>query len=194
MEHKDRRPKADARVWECCLLVLALLAPAGAASSAAQEGGAASAPVVVTPAWTRLRIPDPLGQLAARSALDLAWERLGQAGCAGVASAFTDLAGHPLDDRLRALDVDLQTYLTMVIFIDGSRETPCRSGVVAFTTPGGRVVRVCIDELKRTWQQDPERTVASFIHEMLHTLGLDENPPSSAEITRRVLAACRRGR
>jgi hypothetical protein len=66
--------------------------------------------------------------------------------------------------------------------------------VVAFTTPGGRVVRVCIDELKRTWQQDPEHTVASFIHEMLHTLGLDENPPSSAEITRRVVAGCRRGR
>jgi hypothetical protein len=217
MEHKDRQPKADARVWECCLLVLALLALAGAVRSAAQEGGAGGGPVRVTPGWThasrsapggaapsspsaapggwtRLRIPDPLGQLAARSALDLAWERLGQADCAGVASAFTDRAGRPLDDRLRALEVDLQTYLTMVIFIDGSRETPCRSGVVAFTTPGGRVVRVCIDELKRTWQQDPEHTVASFIHEMLHTLGLDENPPSSAEITRRVVAGCRRGR
>ena len=39
--------------------------------------------------------------------------------------------------------------------------------------------------------QDQEHTVASFIHEMLHTLGLGENPPSSTEITRRVQAACR---
>lgn len=217
MAHKDRPPKADAQVWECCLRVLALLALAGAASSAAQEAGPGGAPVLATPMWThgptpapagaaptspsatpggwpRLRIPDPVGRHAARKALDLAWERLAQADCANVASAFTDRAGHPLDDRLRALAGDLQTYLTMVVFIDGSREPPCVTGVFAFTVPGSRVVRICVDELKRTWQQDPEHTVASFIHEMLHTLGLEENPPSPAEITRRVLAGCRRGR
>jgi hypothetical protein len=32
---------------------------------------------------------------------------------------------------------------------------------------------------------------AIVIHEALHTLGLGENPPSSAEITARVLASCR---
>jgi hypothetical protein len=183
-------------------MALALLALASAASSAAQEGGgggapiaparlAASSPLALPGGWPRLRIPDPVGRQAARKALDLAWEWLASADCAGVARAFTDRAGHPLDDRLRELAVDLQTYLTMVVFIDGSRETPCRAGVFAFTAPGSRVVRVCIDELKRVWLQDPEHTAASFIHEMLHTLGLDENPPSSAEITRRVLAGCR---
>jgi len=30
----------------------------------------------------------------------------------------------------------------------------------------------------------------ALIHEMLHTLGLRENPPSSAEITRRVTERC----
>jgi hypothetical protein len=30
----------------------------------------------------------------------------------------------------------------------------------------------------------------ALIHEMLHTLGLRENPPSSAEISRRVAERC----
>ena len=32
----------------------------------------------------------------------------------------------------------------------------------------------------------------ALIHEMLHTLGLRENPPGSAEITRRVAERCGR--
>jgi len=128
----------------------------------------------------------------ARKALDLAWERLAKTGCADVLNAFTDRAGRPLDERLRELAVDRQTYLTMVVFIDGSREKPCLKGSVAFTAPGSRVVRICVEEFKRTWQTGPEHAVSRVIHEMLHTLGLGEDPPSSAEITRRVLAGCSR--
>jgi hypothetical protein len=79
----------------------------------------------------------------------------------------------------------------MLVFINGSREAPCVTGTFAFTAPGSRVIRLCVEELKRTWLQDQEHTVANFIDEMLHTLGLGENPPSSAEITRRVHVACR---
>jgi hypothetical protein len=79
----------------------------------------------------------------------------------------------------------------MLVFINGSREAPCVTGTFAFTAPGSRVIRLCVEALKRTWLQDQEHTVANFIHEMLHTLGLGENPPSSAEITRRVETACR---
>ena len=78
----------------------------------------------------------------------------------------------------------------MVLFIDGSRETACCAGVFAFTVPGSRVVRLCIDEVKRTALQDRRHLPAAFIHESLHTLGLGENPPSSSAITRRVRAAC----
>lgn len=218
MVHEDRQPKVDALVRNCWLVALALLAVAGAPSSAAQEGGAGGAPVLVPPGWThapppraparlaasspaatpagwpRLHITDPVGRHAARKALNLAWEWLAHADCAGVLSTFADRAGHRLDLRLRGLDVDLQAYLTMVVFIDGSRETPCRTGVLAFTAPGSRVVRVCVHQLKRAWQENPEHTAAIFIHEMLHTLGLDENPPTTGEITRRVLSGCRRGR
>jgi hypothetical protein len=54
------------------------------------------------------------------------------------------------------------------------------------------VVRVCAGELKRLNPQQPEYVVATLIHEILHTLGLGENPPSSREITARVLSRCRK--
>jgi hypothetical protein len=103
-----------------------------------------------------------------------------------------DRTGHPLDERLRTLAVDQQTYLTLLFFVDGSREVPCIKGSFAFTTQGSRVVRICVEELKRTWQSNPEHVVSRVIHEMLHTLGLGEDPPSSEEITRRVVASCGR--
>lgn len=142
--------------------------------------------------WPRLHLPDPVGYQVALKTLNLAWERLATTDCADVLNAFTDRAGRPLDERLRDLAVDRQTYLTMVVFIDGSREQPCRNGSFAFTTPGSRVVRLCAEELKRTWQASPQHAVSRVIHEMLHTLGLGEDPPSSAEITRRVLTGCSR--
>ena len=65
---------------------------------------------------------------------------------------------------------------------------------MAIAVPGSRVVRLCGDAFKRIWQQDSTYAVAALIHEMLHTLGLGENPPSSNEITRRVLMRCPPGR
>ena len=140
--------------------------------------------------WPRLHLPDPVGAHVARNALGLAWERLARIECADLLNSFSDQAGHPLAERLQELAVDRQTYLTMLVFIDGSRETPCVKGSFAFTAPGSRVVRICVEELKRTWQASPEHAVSRIIHEMLHTLGLGEDPPSSSEITRRVLAGC----
>ena len=140
--------------------------------------------------WPRLRLADPVGGQMARKALDFAWQRLGQPDCRAVLNGFSDPSGRPLEHRLSALSVDVQTYLTMLVFIDGTRERPCMTGVLAFTSPGSRVIRICIDQLKQAWQQAPDHTTANLIHEMLHTLGLGENPPSSAEITSRVLAAC----
>jgi hypothetical protein len=144
--------------------------------------------------WQRLQLADPVARHVARNALDLAWQRLGQPACRAVLSGFTDSSGRPLEHKLAALSVDVQTYLTMLVFIDGTRERPCTTGVLAFTSPGSRVIRICIAQLKQAWQQAPDHTTANFIHEMLHTLGLSENPPSSAEITSRVLAACFRRR
>jgi hypothetical protein len=66
----------------------------------------------------------------------------------------------------------------------------CATGALAVTEPRSRVVRVCSSRLVWTWQQNPRHVVAALIHEALHTLGLGENPPSSAEITSLVLRRC----
>jgi hypothetical protein len=142
--------------------------------------------------WPRLFVPDPVARHATLKALDEAWQLLAQPDCVALLAGFRDSLGRPLEQHLGSLSVDPQTYLTMLVFVDGSRERRCVEGVFAFTAPGSRVVRLCVEELKRTWQQSPRHTAASFIHEMLHSLGLGENPPSPKEITQRVLAACHR--
>ena len=161
------------------------LTPAGTSAST-PEPTRVSSPV----SWPRLHLPDPVGYLFARKTLDLAWERLARISCADLLNTFLDRAGRPLNERLRELAVDRQTHLTRIFFVDGSREMPCIKGSFAYTSPGSRVVRLCVEELKRTWLTSPEHAVSRVIHEMLHTLGLGEDPPSSAEITRRVLAGC----
>jgi hypothetical protein len=145
----------------------------------------------VRDAWPLVHIPDPVAGRASRQALDQARRLLAEPLCRSVLTQFADREGHALADRLDRLGVDVQTYLTMIEFNDGTRHRSCVEGVIGFTQPDSRVVHLCIDELKRRWQQNPTYVVAVFIHEMLHTLGLGENPPSTQEITGRVLLQCR---
>jgi nitroreductase len=140
--------------------------------------------------WHLVRIPDPLARRATIAALESASAQFADADCRKIFTDFDDGNGRSLADRLSAVAVDIHVYLTMVTFIDDTRHRSCASGVLVFTAPGSRVVRVCADELKRINAQQHDYVVASLIHEILHTLGLRENPPSSREITARVLARC----
>jgi hypothetical protein len=116
--------------------------------------------------------------------------RLGEPSCAAVLADFRDPAGRALRDRLDALDLDAPTYARRVFFYDGSNEGPCRRPrVQAFTAPGSRVVRVC-PALGRLAASAPRRAETVVIHEVLHTLGLGEDPPSSDEITAAVERRC----
>ena len=142
--------------------------------------------------WHLVRIPDPLARRATIAALESASALLADAECRKTLTDFDDGNGRSLADRLSSVAVDVHVYLTMVTFIDDSRHKRCASGVLVFTAPGSRVVRVCADELKRINAQQPDYVVATIIHEILHTLGLGENPPSSREITARVLGRCGR--
>jgi hypothetical protein len=58
------------------------------------------------------------------------------------------------------------------------------------TTPGSRAVFVCTNRFTDFAKRSPVEAEAIVIHELLHTLGLGENPPSSDEITEAVLEAC----
>ena len=66
------------------------------------------------------------------------------------------------------------------------------------TTPGLPSVFVCPagpgrlnSRLSRIELESGSRAEAMVIHEMLHTLGLGENPPTTFEITDRVRERCR---
>jgi hypothetical protein len=77
-----------------------------------------------------------------------------------------------------------------VVFADGSRQRACRSDtVLGVTNAGSHVVFLCARFAEMEWK-DPRYGEAILIHEMLHSLGLGENPPSSWEITTKVLKGC----
>ena len=141
--------------------------------------------------WPRVHIPDPVAANALRMALDRAWTSLRDPNCTRVLGAFSDRTGQSLEARLATLEIDAQEHLTRLVFIDNTRERRCMTGILAFTEPGSYVVRLCVEEFKRAWQQDQRRTIAALIHELLHSLGLGENPPTSNEITATVLDICR---
>ena len=126
-----------------------------------------------------------------RRAVHGASRRLGEPSCAAVLDDFRDPAGRVLRERLRELDLQASEYARMVLFYDGSSDGPCRRPRVhAFTAPGSRVVRVC-PSLGRLAAAEPATAEAIVIHEVLHTLGLEENPPSSEDITAGVQRRCR---
>jgi hypothetical protein len=126
-----------------------------------------------------------------RQAVQGAALRLAAPACAAVMTDFSDGDGRPLRDRLAELRLDAPAYTRSVFFYDGSDDAPCRRPrVYAFTTPGSRVVRAC-PSLGWLAAIDRERAEDVVIHEVLHTLGLEENPPTSQQITATVERRCR---
>jgi hypothetical protein len=51
-------------------------------------------------------------------------------------------------------------------------------------------VFVCSPHLWQAYKINPARIEAFVIHEMMHTLGLGENPPSPPEIDAQILKRC----
>ncbi len=142
--------------------------------------------------WTRIYIPAGFTRLAVEWALEGAFGWLKDGECPAVFSEFRDGNGRQIGDSLTSFGVDGADYLRLLIFKDGTGRGPCEDPyVVAFTAPRSRVVYVCGLRFYRSWQNDRHRTTALLIHEALHTLGLGENPPTSGEITHRVLELCR---
>ena len=132
------------------------------------------------------------GGIALRWAVVGAHQRLAQPACRGLFAEFLDASGHTLQDNLDALDETGGTYLALVLFADGSGRPSCEAlGAYAFTTPGSRVVYICGRRFRELAERSPARAEAIVIHEVLHTLGLGENPPGSSEVTTRVLVRCR---
>ena len=142
--------------------------------------------------WHLIRIPDPVARDAAITALESAAARFEDRDCLKVLTDFQTINGFTPADQLAAWEIDIHTYLTMVTFIDDSRHRLCEKGGMFFTSPGSRVVRVCVEEFKSIRHHSRGYLAALVIHEILHTLGLGESPPSSEEITTRAMLRCGR--
>jgi hypothetical protein len=70
-----------------------------------------------------------------------------------------------------------------------AREAPPAAGRVRLHGAGGRIVRAC-PALGWLASTERDRAEAVVIHEVLHTLGLQENPPTSEQITAAVERRC----
>lgn len=169
------------------LVVAAVLVLVGPLSAWAVDlpGGTRPSPA------SRIQLSAAGDNMQMRNVVERASRRFRKPECRRLFSEFTDELGQPLQARLDALGLTGETYLSIVVFRDGSSSPRCtHDKVLAFTSPGSRVVRVCSGAFFGTWNYDHIRMEAIVIHEALHTLGLGENPPSSAEITARVLQRC----
>jgi hypothetical protein len=155
--------------------------------------GAVLAPTEVRPSdvfVVQNLVPYPARDALSRAVV-LARQQLARPACQRVLSEFSDASGRTLQENLDALGLTGGDYLGQIRFINGSRQRPCQtSRPFAFTTPGSRLVYVCGTEFRKLADERPRIAAAIVIHEALHTLGLGEDPPSTSEITQRVLARC----
>lgn len=170
-------------------LLFALTVFFQAARAAAQASPEADSPVSVP---VNVRGADSVTVSTVQEGIRLASRWLADAECQQIFSEFSDKAGQKLSDILRNAGQSGSEYLHWLIFWDGKHEPACAWGdSFATTQPGSRVVRLC--PVFKKLQSDPAHAAAIVIHEELHSLGLGENPPTSLEITQRVVARCHDG-
>ena len=116
--------------------------------------------------------------------------RLARPSCALLLSDFEDRLGRKLSVRLDAQRISLSEHAAALWFIDGSTSPQCRHPTLAFTTPGSTTIEICAPAFKRYFDADRRLAELMMIHEILHSLGLGENPPASNAITVQVAARC----
>ena len=136
-------------------------------------------------------IHSPTARFAVQRAVWVAMQRLACPQCEKVLSDFHDAGGRTIRQRLDLLGETPGRYLTRITFreaVDHRCHDPRR---LAFTSVGSPEVFICGTQFWRKYQEDPGYVEAVIIHEMMHTLGLRENPPSSTEINDRVWKRCR---
>jgi hypothetical protein len=138
----------------------------------------------------RARSLPPFEARMALFARDGAMQRLRAPECQRVLTDFTDADGRSLADRLRPFALSPDAYMAVIPLLDGGDHELCRGGSAQLLAhPGVARVFVCRPFLTTVTS---DRTMAELymIHEMLHTLGLGENPPTSGEITQQVRRRC----
>lgn len=140
---------------------------------------------VSRPRPTRATLEDTIPDL--KRAREGARERLGDPRCLAVLTDFESVNGGRLDLVLRASGRTAQEQIDRLVLESGLGRPGCSRGQLAFTQIGSPVVSICPRPFTLL---PPAKQEAVLIHEMLHSLGLGENPPESVAITDRVLERC----
>jgi hypothetical protein len=126
-----------------------------------------------------------------KDAINGALRRLAKPRCQQLFTDFTNPDGHTLSDTLAAWGKTPGEALAALYFVEGDGSSQCRADGTraAFTVPGSRVIYVCGTRFADRFAL---RTAGEIllIHELLHALGLGENPPTSAYITDTVSMRC----
>jgi hypothetical protein len=157
--------------------------------AASRDAGAADDTPEAAP--FRVRVPHNDVAQAVKRALAGADRLLAEPACLEVLTDFRDASGRTLKEVLDRSDVSARGYLRWIVFSDGRGLKACSNKAsLAVTEPGSRVVFICPTAFVEAAWGNPEEAEATLIHEMLHSLGLGENPPRSREITERVRVRC----
>jgi hypothetical protein len=137
-------------------------------------------------------IPNVTTRHAVARAIDGAMRRLEGAQCQSLLDEFSDASGAPLRTVLSQANVTPVEFLSRLRFAEGNATRQCQrtDGLVAFTMPGNRVIFICSSMFDLTFRDQMRAAQMIIIHEMLHAVGLGENPPTSGEITARVTKRC----
>jgi len=133
-------------------------------------------------------------RMVVKDSIEGAVRRLGSPTCQGILNEFTDPAGHTLADNLAEWDKTPADALAALYFVDGDSSPRCRTDetTAAFTVPHSRVVHVCGTRFADRFARKTAGGEVLMIHELLHALGLGENPPTSAQVTAAVWSRCSR--
>lgn len=167
------------------LLAVFLLLDARSATAQAGDSGGE------TPISVLGRL-DPVLVRAVNGVVSRAAKKLQTTRCLQVLTEFRDGSGRTLQANLDERGETGSGYLRWLIFVNAAEEGFCvREARMAATNPGDRIIRLC-SPFRSLALSDPSHAANLLIHEELHSLGLGENPPSSHEITRKVVERCGR--
>jgi hypothetical protein len=134
----------------------------------------------------------PAERMAVAQAIRGAALKLARPGCQGLLDEFTDAQGRPLRAALEAQGLEAGAFLDRVLFYDAP-PAACEGATLAGAhLVGSRVIRVCGRRFLRVNTESASHAEGVIIHEVLHALGLGENPPTPAHIASRVMDRCRR--
>jgi hypothetical protein len=137
----------------------------------------------------QIHVRHPDDSISIQAALNAAYRKLRKADCQHLLDDFQDQEGRTLRTNLESFGVGPAEYLSLIRYRDGRdlESGRCGSGPAAVTHVGDRVVYVCGAHFRAL---SPGLRANTLIHEMLHSLGLGENPPSSRHINGQVVRRC----